>query len=1533
MFFSCMHALYMHACFNMHQLHTGLYLKFYSLRLGRLFICFSAYCDCNFLISAMEVAPVLCVICENPLESGASSSTLTEKGSSSINSASDARRDSIHAMSGDRVHCECRRRYCNPHQIAKDVKQEISEQGPSSSRPVLRSSETEFSFKTDCFFCGRPAKLGRKRKYDVLQVKTIGLKDSVLSVCHERADSWSDTVKARILHVHDLHAADAVYHQTCSVNFRTKKQMPMAQTTADDLKRPKLGRPQDDRRAEAFLHVAGYLEDNDDEQTTINDLIDFMNQKLADTEYEAYSYPHMKMKLQELFGERIVLTEINGKPNVVTFRTTARAVLQDYYSKQQQESNTTDEKIKLVQAAAKLIKEDIKAIETFHDMYPFCNNLKSEEASIKYLPDTLRVLLEGLFAGKKAGVKVASIGQAMMQATRPRVLLAPLQFGLGVQLYHHFASRFLIDSLHHHGFCCSYQEVQRFEQNAAQSHGTDIPDLTTEFVQYAADNVDHNLRTLDGHGTFHGMGMMAAITPGISSERPVPRAKATALDIAVVGRVQIRYHKEESCNMSTVTYQKLVNLKAQNSCENLDVLWKASILFGSPRPAWSGMMQFVHHGSHPGKAAVMFMPMIDMNPSDSTCIYSTLSFVSEHARRHGVTPIITFDQPLWWKALMIVESEPEGSDMKGIVLRLGGFHTEMSFLGSIGHLMASSGLQEVLETIYASNAVVHMLSGKAISRAVRAHFIVDAALNALMLNGVYNAPLPCQQIPESDGSNDHNPDITEVGTRPPNEQCADVGDSQDLDEACALYEQLMAKDVSAEDVCTSHVLERIKNSLQKHSEAVKMSSRTAVLWVQYMNMVDVLRKHITAERTGNWALHLQAIQDMLPYMAASGHNLYTKSATVYLHKMSDLKSHHPDVQRHFDEGLHVIRRSDRVWAGLSSDLVIEQVLMRSLKTSGGLTRGRGMTEHQRLLWLLSRPACAQVNQAMQELTGVNYNTGEQNQDMTKARQARDWKDTLTVLQYLQERNPFTSDPSLRSIATGVHAHSTANVDKAVEVGNMILTSMHGKTAVEYTFQRKNQAITLGQSFSIKIDGDRIQIDPQLLFQRLTTVVQSSSELESAFRYELCSYPSALFDSSLLLREADKPALADAIWKSCECDVPVVIPSSGVQYVLDGGALLQRIPWSRGSTYRDICHQYTEYVGRKYGNAIVVFDGYESTNTKDMTHQRRSKGKASTTVTFTADMTCTIKKEQFLANKKNKQRFIFMLSAALQDKNCETYHASGDADLLIVQKAVQSSATSTTVLVGDDTDLIVLLCYHASLDSHDLFFRPEPKKKTKKPRTWDIKATKERLGPEICSHILFMHAFLGCDTTSHLYGIGKGTSLKKFKASSAFCEQAKVFDTLSASMDDVIASGEKALVMVYNGKATESLDSLRHQRFCEKVASKKSHVKPQALPPTSAAAKYHSLRVYLQIQEWKGSAGDLHPTDWGWQECDEGLTPLQTSLPPAPEHLLRVIRCNCQTDCSTLRCSCKKHNIECTLACGNCKGSGCTNISHDHDDDD
>ena len=101
---------------------------------------------------------------------------------------------------------------------------------------------------------------------------------------------------------------------------------------------------------------------------------------------------------------------------------------------------------------------------------------------------------------------------------------------------------------------------------------------------------------------------------------------------------------------------------------------------------------------------------------------------------------------------------------------------------------------------------------------------------------------------------------------------------------------------------------------------------------------------IKADRTGSWMMLLQAVSNCQTVFAAAGHFNYLPSAHYYLQQMSNLEEKHPDVYRKFLDGFHVVRRSNQCWAGLSSDLVIEQTLMRSLKSTGGLTRGSGMTE-------------------------------------------------------------------------------------------------------------------------------------------------------------------------------------------------------------------------------------------------------------------------------------------------------------------------------------------------------------------------------------------------------------------------------------------------------------------------------------------------------------------------------------------------------------------------------------------------------------
>lgn len=195
--------------------------------------------------------------------------------------------------------------------------------------------------------------------------------------------------------------------------------------------------------------------------------------------------------------------------------------------------------------------------------------------------------------------------------------------------------------------------------------------------------------------------------------------------------------------------------------------------------------------------------------------------------------------------------------------------------------------------------------------------------------------------------------------------------------------------------------------------------------------------------------------------------------------------------------------------------------------------------------------------------------------------------------------------------------------------------------------------------------------------------------------------------------------------------------------------------------------------------------------------------------------------------------------------------------------------------------------------------------------------------EVCHLLPFVHAITGCDTTSRLFGIGKGIALKKLRTDPHFKHQAEIFARESPKME-VVRAGEEALSCLYGGTPGESLDLLRYRKFCTKVMTDTVSVQVHILPPTSAAASYHSQRTYLQVQQWRGIGNNLIPRDWGWDTAKDKLQPILTHLPPAPEKLLKIIRCNCKTDCDNKRCNCKKHGLQCSVACGDCRGVSCSN---------
>ena len=102
--------------------------------------------------------------------------------------------------------------------------------------------------------------------------------------------------------------------------------------------------------------------------------------------------------------------------------------------------------------------------------------------------------------------------------------------------------------------------------------------------------------------------------------------------------------------------------------------------------------------------------------------------------------------------------------------------------------------------------------------------------------------------------------------------------------------------------------------------------------------------------------------------------------------------------------------------------------------------------------------------------------------------------------------------------------------------------------------------------SVEHNGEIIPIDNQLLFQRLSIIAgRDHLELKSALNYELTTLPGSLFDRDGFMRDANKPALADVIWKVAENCNPIL--PNDKKFVLDGGSLLARHgkkvkPWQK-----------------------------------------------------------------------------------------------------------------------------------------------------------------------------------------------------------------------------------------------------------------------------------------------------------------------------------------------------------------------------------
>ena len=231
------------------------------------------------------------------------------------------------------------------------------------------------------------------------------------------------------------------------------------------------------------------------------------------------------------------------------------------------------------------------------------------------------------------------------------------------------------------------------------------------------------------------------------------------------------------------------------------------------------------------------------------------------------------------------------------------------------------------------------------------------------------------------------------------------------------------------------------------------------------------------------------------------------------------------------------------------------------------------------------------------------------------------------------------------------------------------------------------------------------------------------------------------------------------------------------------------------------------------------------------------------------------------------------------------------------------------------DLLVLLLYHAKCERKKIFFMPESKKSSK-VRIWNIKESKEKL-ETFYFFMLSLEQIL----------LHRSVDLKKLHwwrrwNQTTHSSKQQMFLRKHNLLQQKLKIPERKLCVYFTMEIQQNLWTHWDTKdFTTKFlpawlmfSFMFSHLLllHQNLIASGCSTRFVNGKTVTCYQ--MNRVGRKH---MGW-------LPISTDEPPAPEELLKVIRCNCNTDCSSQRCSCKKHGMKCSLAYGNCRGSACQN---------
>ena len=313
--------------------------------------------------------------------------------------------------------------------------------------------------------------------------------------------------------------------------------------------------------------------------------------------------------------------------------------------------------------------------------------------------------------------------------------------------------------------------------------------------------------------------------------------------------------------------------------------------------------------------------------------------------------VISLDMGLYQPATKLQMTR---QDLGHIILCPGELHIVMAQLRTIGASIENSGLDMcwVESDLYGPSTVKQILGGNYVKRGETVHTVALQALFSLYQEALFVRHPFVHTIIEKSAN-----------------QLSDACKKGDKHDITVKHEEL------SQTITSTELAAKMKQFDADHEDSslFKFTRR-------YMAMVMEMT-FIRAARTGDWNLHLQALQLFVKYFFAHDTLNYARMIPLYLAEMEIVKESDPEIYQEFQNGNWVANKNAKVSScAVGADHALEHV-NRSMKVSSGLI-GITLNPTARTKYFLIAPELARLAEQAKLLAGTSSKTQTSHHNLT-----------------------------------------------------------------------------------------------------------------------------------------------------------------------------------------------------------------------------------------------------------------------------------------------------------------------------------------------------------------------------------------------------------------------------------------------------------------------------------------------------------------------------------------------------------------------